>query len=191
MKEERNFLYGFLRLIYKTILKILYKPKIIGIENLKINGPLILAGNHRHAFDPVVVMMSTKRVVHFLAKIEAFKGLHGKIFEKIGLIKVDRSKANPSAIIESEKVLNNGGVIGIFPEGTRNKTEQELLRFKRGAVALSQRTGAIIIPFAIKGTYKFRKNINIEFGKPINISKMGTTEANDYLRSEVLKLLRK
>lgn len=190
--EEKDFVYNFFRGIYKTILKILYRPRIIGAENLPKTGSIILAGNHRRAFDPVLVMMSTKRIVHFLAKAEVMKGLHGKLFERLGAIKVDRSKANPHAILESEKILKDGGAIGIFPEGTRNRTKEELLAFRKGAVMMAQRTNSKIVPFAIKGKYRaFRGRVEIEFGNPIDVTGMDTKDANDYLKEEVLKLLRK
>lgn len=137
-------------------------------------------------------MMSTDRIVHYMAKEELFKGLHGKIFNKIGLIKVYRGKPNYKAIEEAEKILNNGGTIGIFPEGTRNKTQNNLLEFRKGAVRIAKSTNTPILPFAIKGEYKlFRKSITLEFGNPIDVNKMEIEEGNEYLRNEVLKLYRK
>lgn len=170
IKTERCFLYQFLKIIYSTLLKILFRPQIIGKENIPPKGALIFAGNHRHAIDPTVVMMSTDRIVHYMAKEELFKGLHGKIFNKIGLIKVYRGKPNYKAIEEAEKILNNGGTIGIFPEGTRNKTQNNLLEFRKGAVRIAKSTNTPILPFAIKGEYKlFRKSIKVEFLKPLKI----------------------
>ena len=170
IKTERCFLYQFLKIIYSTLLKILFRLQIIGKENIPKKGALIFAGNHRYAIDPTVVMMSTDRIVHYMAKEELFKGLHGKIFNKIGLIKVYRGKPNYKAIEEAEKILNNGGTIGIFPEGTRNKTQNNLLEFRKGAVRIAKSTNTPILPFAIKGEYKlFRKSIKVEFLKPLKI----------------------
>lgn len=192
MKENKNHLYKICKIIYSVLLKILFRPTIYGIENIPKEGSLIFAGNHRHALDPIVVMSNTNRVVHYMAKEELFKGLHGIIFEKIGLIKIHRNKSNPLAVIEAENILKQGGTIGIFPEGTRNRTENELLKFKHGTVVIAKKTNTKIMPFAIKGKYKlFRKGLIIEFGKPIDVSKMELEEANEYLRNEVLKLLRK
>lgn len=193
MKKEKNFTYSFFKAIYFTIITILYRPKFIGKDNIPKEGAVILAGNHKHALDPTLVMMSTNRVVHFLAKAELFKGIHGKIFEKIGLIKVDRKKSNPLAIKKSKEILNNEGVIGIFPEGTRNKTKEVVLRFHHGAVTLAKSTNSKIVPFAIKGEYKlFRNNLIIEFGKPYNIlEEEEVKEANDDLKKEIVELLRK
>jgi 1-acyl-sn-glycerol-3-phosphate acyltransferase len=192
MKKEKNFIYSVLKPIYTILLIILFRPKVIGKENIPESGPIIFAGNHKHAVDPTMVMMSTKRLVHFMAKEELFKGLHGWAFKNMGLIKVRRGKSNPGAIIDAENVLNNGGTIGIFPEGTRNKGEEELLRFRTGTVRLAQKTNTLIVPFGIKNKYKLcRKNVILEFGKPIDVNNMEIDEANDKLRNEVLKLLRK
>ena len=191
MKENKK-LYKLAKKIYSTLLKILYRPEAHGIENIPKEGPVIFAGNHRHAFDPIVVMTYTDRTVHYMAKESLFKGLHGKIFESIGLIKVYRTKSNPAAVIEAEQILKQGGTIGIFPEGTRNRTNEELLKFRHGAVAIAKQANAPIIPFAIKGEYKlFRKGLIIEFGKPVDVTNTETEEANDFIRNEVLELLRK
>jgi len=190
--KENKLLYKTLKIIIGTLLKILYRPKAYGTENITKEGPIIFAGNHKHAFDPVVVMTHTDRIVHYMAKESIFKGLHGKILESIGIIKVYRTKSNPTAVIEAEQILKQGGTVGIFPEGTRNKTDQELLKFRHGAVAIAKKANSPIIPFAIKGEYKlFRKGLIIEFGKPVDVSEMEIEEANDVIRNEVLKLLRK
>ena len=190
--KENKALYKFLKIIYSSLLKILYRPTVKGAENIPNEGAVVFVGNHRHAFDPVVVMTHTNRIVHYMAKESLFKGLHGFLFKRIGLIKVYRSKSNPMAVVEAVEILKNGGTVGIFPEGTRNKTDQDLLRFRHGAVAIAKQANAQIIPFAIKGEYKlFRKGLTIEFGKPVDISKMETEDANEYTRNEVLELLRK
>ena len=192
MKESKNYLYKICKVIYTILLKIIFRPKVIGKENIPNDGSLIFAGNHKHAVDPTLVMSSTNRIVHYMAKEELFKGLHGIIFKKIGLIKIYRNKSNPHAIIEAENILNNGGTIGVFPEGTRNKTDKELLKFRHGAAVLAKKTNTKILPFAIKGKYRvFRRGVIIEFGKPIDVCNMEIEDANDYLRNEVLKLLRK
>ena len=192
MKKEKKFMYRLLKTIYTVLLKILFRPQIIGKKNIPEDGALIFAGNHKHAVDPTMVMMSTNRVVHYMAKEELFKGIHGWLFNKIGLIKVYRGKSNPQAVVEAEKILKNGGTVGIFPEGTRNRSNEKLLKFRHGTVAIAQKTNTLILPFAIKGEYKlFRKGVILEFGKPIDVEKMELEEANEYLRNEVLNLLRK
>ena len=192
MKEEKNYLYKVCKIIYTILLKILFRPKVYGVENVPKDGCLIFAGNHKHALDPIMVMSSTDRIVHYMAKEELFRGVHGKLFEKIGLIKIHRNKSNPIAVLQAEKILKDGGTIGIFPEGTRNRTEKELLKFRHGTVVISQKTNSPIVPFAIRGKYKlFRKSVEIEFGKPIYTSNKELEEANEELKNEVLNLLRK
>ena len=190
--KENKVLYKACKLIYTTLLKILYRPTAIGVENIPEDGAIIFAGNHRHAFDPVVVMTHTKRIVHYMAKETLFKGLHGILFKEIGLIKVYRTKSNPEAIQSAVELLKSGGTLGIFPEGTRNRTDKELLKFKHGAVTIAKQSNSKIVPFAIKGEYKlFSNKLIIEFGKPINVSNMELDTANEYIRNEVLNLLRK
>lgn len=190
--KENKVLYGFLKIIYSTLLKVLYRPTAIGVENIPEDGAVIFAGNHKHAFDPVVVMTHTKRFVHYMAKESLFKGIHGLIFKGMGLIKVYRTKKNPVAVLEAVEILKSNGTIGIFPEGTRNRTEDELLRFKSGAVRMAKEANSKIVPFAIKGEYKlFKKKLIIEFGKPLDVSEMEIEKANEILREEVLNLLRK
>lgn len=192
MKKGNDKLYKFYTSIAIFLFKILYRPQVIGKENIPEDGALLIAGNHKHAFDPLMVIMSTKRVVHYMAKNEVFKGLAGVIFDRIGLIRIYANKSNQKAVIDAENVLNNDGTIGIFPEGTRNRTKEELLRFKKGTVRMAKATNTKIIPFAIRGDYKlFRKSVVVEFGKPIDVVNMEIEEANQYLKDEVAKLLRK
>lgn len=190
--KENKVLYKICKLIYTVLLKVLFRPTAIGTENIPEDGAMIFAGNHRHAFDPVVVMTHTKRIVHYMAKASLFKGLHGILFKHLGLIKVYRTKNNPEAIQSAVELLKQGGTLGIFPEGTRNKTEEPLLKFKHGAAKIAKEANSKIVPFAIKGEYKlFRKKLIIEFGKPIDVSDMEVEVATDYIRNEVLNLLRK
>lgn len=192
MEKEKNHLYKIVKPIYTILLKLLYNPQVLGRENITKEGPVIFVGNHVHAFDPIMVMSSTKRIVHYMAKEELFKGLHGWIFRKIGAIPVHRKSSNQLAVMEAERILKNGGTVGIFPEGTRNRIKGELLPFKKGAAMIAQRTNSKVIPFAIKGEYKLlRKSIIIQYGAPVELSNLEKNEATEKLRLEVLKLMRK
>ena len=121
--------------------------KIIGKENIPIEESLIIASNHKHAMDPLMIILATKRTIHYLAKIELFKGPLKLFFNAVGTLPVDRKNRNPDTVSKAEEMLKNGGAIGIFPEGTRNKTigtkdEVDLLPLKFGAVSLAQKTNA-------------------------------------------------
>lgn len=184
--------YKTLKFVLKPIFKILYRPTIINKEQIPKEKAFIFAGNHKNALDPALVALSTKRTVRFLAKKELLEGKTKLFFKAIKAIPVDRSKANKEAINTAIEVLNNGDIISLFPEGTRNKTNKILLPFKFGAVSMAQKTKSPIVPFAITGDYKlFRKGIQIEFGEPIDISKMELQEANEYLMQKVEELIKK
>lgn len=192
MKKETNHLYRIVRPIYTILLKLLYRPQFLGTENIQKEGAIIFAGNHIHAFDPIMVMSSTRREVHYLAKSDLFKGVHGWLFRRIGLIPVYRSRKNPVAVMEAERILKNGGIIGIFPEGTRNRTKDELLPFRKGTATIAQRTDCKVVPFAIKGEYKlFKRKITIQYGTPMDLLNLDRNEATEKLRNEVLELIRK
>ena len=138
------------------------------------------------------MIISTKRVVHFLAKDEYFKGKFAWFFKATGCISVDRDAHDGVAKNQAIEILKNGGAVGLFPEGTRIKTKEKLLLdFKYGTVSMAQKTNAKIIPYAVTGDYKFRsKNLMIRFGKAFSVSKdESLEEANKKLYKEVNKLL--
>ena len=190
MKEEVN-LYRIVRPILAFLIRILYWPVIIGNDNIPKKGRCVLAGTHIFDFDPILIMASTKRNVYFIAKKELHDGKFGFIFRWAGTIPVDRSKKNPNARIKAEEALNNGKIIGIFPEGTTIKKKGELLPFKYGAVSIAKKTNAKIVPFAIIGEYKLFSKIKIVFDKPIDISKLDLEEANKLLREKIVNLIEK
>ena len=136
-------------------------------------------------------MCGTKRVVHFLAKKELFDR-HERLLRKLGVIKVDRSKKNPEVIDEACELINNGEVVGIFPEGTFNKSEYIIMPFKYGTVKIANKAGVPIVPFAIVGEYKrFKKGLRIIFGKPLYIEdKTDLTKENVKLMNSVITLMR-
>ena len=107
-----------------------------------------------------------------MAKKEYFDGKMAWFFKMVGCIPVDRSKKDDNATSKALEVLNQGFALGLFPEGTRNKTKEFLLPFKFGAVSMAKKTNATIVPFGITGDYKFRsKNLTIRFGKPYKVTK--------------------
>lgn len=187
-----NFIYSINRILGKILIKIFYRVKIVNKNNIPKNGPFILAGNHKSNYDCVMLMSSTNKKIRFLAKKELLESKIGFFFRLMGIIPVDRSRKNKEALNEAYNVLNNKGVIGIFPEGTFNKTEYIVKPFKFGAVKMAMETNAKIIPFAIIGEYKlFRKGVKIVFGKPYKISSDDIKIENNILMNNVIDLLNK
>lgn len=183
-------LYKIVRPIVYIFIK-LYRPRYIGINNIPKDGAFILAGNHTSKLDPILVASSTKRCVHFFAKDSLYKGIKKPLFKGLGIIPVNRSIKDKNALNNGIKCLKDNHVIGIFPEGTINKTNDIIMEFKYGAVKMSNETNSKIIPFAIKNKYKFlKKNVTIIFGKSL-IATDNLEESNIKLMNEVKKLLKK
>jgi len=190
MKEEHKKSYVFFRTILKGIFKLWYNPKITGGENIPKEGPILVCGNHLHVMDQCSVIISTKRMIHYLAKKEYFDGKFAWFFKACGCIPVNRSIKDENAKNRAIELLKNGYAVGLFPEGTRNKTDQKLLPFKYGAVSMAIKTSATIVPFGISGEYKFRsKNLKIKIGKPFKVDNMTYEEANELLKEKISALM--
>ncbi len=187
MKEP--MLYRAVRGPLTGIFKLVYKPEFIGLENIPESGRIILAGNHTNYFDCLLVSASTKRVVHYLAKDELVKGALKPIFMGCGIIPVNRRTKDPQAMRAAEAYLEDEKLIGIFPEGTINRTDDIIMPFKFGAVKMAKNTGTKIVPFAITGKYKpFKKGVRITFFEPIEVGE-NIEEANNKLMEIVSEKL--
>lgn len=162
MKEAR--LYRMVRPLLKVFSTVCFRPTFIGCENIPKDGAFVLAGNHTNILDPVMLTCVSKRTIHFLAKYELTKGIRKIIFNHMGIIPVNRSIHDSNALKVAIDALNDGEVIGIFPEGTVNKGKETILPFKTGAVRMAKETSSLIVPFIIKGEYRlFRKGPIIKF----------------------------
>lgn len=191
MKNNEPFFYKVFKIILGPIFKFYYKPKIIGKENIPKDGPILVVGNHKHLYDQCLAILATKRVIHYMAKKEYFDDKKVAWFFKIsGCISVDRQNKDKEAAAKAIELLNNNKAVGLFPEGTRNRTEAILLPFKFGAVSMAKKTNAYLVPFGIKGDYKFRGGVTIKFGKPFKVGKMNLEVANKKLSRDIKKLMR-
>ena len=186
-KESHSKGYKFFKTVLGAIFWLYYRPKIVNKEVIPKDGPIILCGNHIHMLDQCAPLLSTKRMVHYMAKKEYFDGKFAWFFKAAGCISVNRSIHDSDAKAKALEVLNNGWALGLFPEGTRNRTEETLLPFKMGAVSMAQKTGATIVPFAITGEYKFWKNnLTVTFLKPFKVGKNDDLEkVNEKFRNQI------
>lgn len=100
-----------------------FSPTIIGAENIPKDGAVVIAGNHKNISDQFLVFLATKRVVNYMAKREYFDGALAPLFRWAGCIPVNRDGFDAAAVRRAIKILKRGGAVGIFPEGTRNKTD--------------------------------------------------------------------
>jgi 1-acyl-sn-glycerol-3-phosphate acyltransferase len=189
------FIYKVVRFIGRPIYKIVFRPKYYGVDNIPSKGAVILAGNHTNNLDAAMMIGAPKRIVHMMAKKELFNNkISNCFFRSMGCISVNRSIHDENAKSEAIDVLKNNEVLGIFPEGTVNKTlykdnEQLILPFKYGAVSFAKKTNAYIVPFAINGKYKiFSKDLKITFGKPYKVTSDLESE-NEKLMNIISKMI--
>jgi 1-acyl-sn-glycerol-3-phosphate acyltransferase len=153
----------------------LWKPRVLGAWRMPASGPAILAVNHSHNIDGPMVMGVSPRPTHFLIKKEAFIGPLDPFLTAIGQLKVDRSVADRGAITQALDVLKAGGVLGIFPEGTRG--EGDFASLRAGLAYFAVRSGAPVVPVAVlgssekpgrlmKGLPPLRSRVDVVFGDP-------------------------
>ena len=191
MKDYK--LYRILRPLINIIIKVVYRPTYIGLDNIPKDNKIILAGNHTNNLDCLLLISSTKRTIHFLAKDSLYKGIKKVLFKNMAIIPVNRKIHDKNALNNAIKVLNEDKVIGIFPEGTINKTKDIIMPFKIGAVKMASDTNSKLVPFIITGKYKiFNNNLKIEFLKPLSIPKeKDLTTYNKKLMNIIRENLRK
>jgi 1-acyl-sn-glycerol-3-phosphate acyltransferase len=152
----------------------LWRPRVLGAWRVPAQGAVILAGNHSHNIDGPMLIGTTPRPVHFLVKREAFTGPLGPFLHSIGQVKIDRDSVDRQAIAAALGVLERGGVLGIFPEGTRGAGEFAQLR--AGLAYFAVRSGAAVVPVAVLGSARrsrlvgalppLRARIDVVFGEP-------------------------
>ncbi|MEW1655355.1 MULTISPECIES: lysophospholipid acyltransferase family protein [unclassified Streptomyces] len=128
----------------------LWKPRVLGAWRMPAAGPVILAVNHSHGIDGPMLMGTAPRPVHFLIKKEAFVGPLDPFLRGIGQLKVDRQATDRKAISDALGVLSDGGVLGIFPEGTRG--EGDFASLRAGLAYFAVRSGAPVVPVAVLGS---------------------------------------
>lgn len=190
LKKIGRVIISFLILTY---CRIVYKLKVVGIENVPKEGAVIFCGNHRTYLDPPLVVVTAGRHMRFMAKEELRKNwlfaFLGVIFDAIY---VKRDSKDISAMKDALKTLKSGECVGLFPEGTRNGLEKNDGKLKNGAAYLALKTGAKIVPIGIQGDTKPFTPAKIIFGKPLDLSKyQGIKKIDENVEDEVSELLKK
>ncbi len=165
----------FERKIVKAILhglyKIVYRIEIIGAQNIPQEGACIICPNHVNYLDAVGLVTACKRKVNFVGKDDLFDNpilcWLGRLFD---VIPVKRGQQDMEFMKRTLKLLKNGEVLGLFPEGTR-KGIVKTGKLKNGAAFLSLRTGSPVIPCGIQGNFKPFTKVTIIYGKPLVFEK--------------------
>ncbi|MFI5101136.1 MAG: lysophospholipid acyltransferase family protein [Actinomycetes bacterium] len=179
------------------LLRLFFRPWVEGLENVPDEGPVILASNHLSFSDSIFLPLVVPRHITFLAKSDYFtgKGLKGRLtaffFKHIGQVPIDRSggSASQAAIDTGLRVLNEGSLLGIYPEGTRSPDGQ-LYRGRTGVARMALESGARVIPVAMIDTDKIQPpgrirpkimRVGIKIGRPLDFSRYAGMEGDRFV----------
>lgn len=186
------FYYLLKYVLLGPLLRLFFRPRIEGLDNVPAEGPAIVAGNHLSFSDHFLMPAMLKRRITFLAKAEYFtgEGVKGRLtaffFRSAGQIPVDRSgkEAGQAAIREGLGVLAKGELLGIYPEGTRSH-DGRLYKGKVGVAVMALRAGVPVVPCAMIGTFEAQPPgrkiprihpVTIRFGKALDFSRYAGME---------------
>ncbi|AJT68292.3 hypothetical protein T261_6683 [Streptomyces lydicus] len=186
-----------LKAILGFVMRVLYRPKVEGMERIPETGPVILAGNHVTFIDSMFLSLLVKRPVYFIGKDEYVtgKGLKGRLmawfFTSAGMIPVDRDGGHGgvAALMTGRRVLEEGKAFGIYPEGTRSP-DGRLYRGRTGIARLALMTGAPVVPFAMIGTDKVQPGgkgvpriapVTVRFGEVLDFSRYDGMDRDRYV----------
>lgn len=186
------FYYLLKYVVLGPLLRVVFRPRIEGLEHVPASGPAIIAGNHLSFSDHFLMPAILKRRITFLAKAEYFTGpgLKGRLtaffFRSAGQIPVDRSgkEAGQAAIREGLGVLRKGELLGIYPEGTRSH-DGRLYKGKVGVAVMALTAGVPVVPCAMIGTFEAQppgkvvpriRPVTIRFGEPLDFSRYAGME---------------
>ncbi|MGH3728220.1 MAG: lysophospholipid acyltransferase family protein [Micromonosporaceae bacterium] len=182
-------------------LKLVWRPKVEGLEHIPDDGPAILASNHLSFSDSIFLPLVLKRKIVFVGKSEYFTGRGFKgwfnrfFFTGVGTIPVDRTggRAAQAALETAKRVLGEGKLFGIYPEGTRSP-DGKLYRGKTGVARLALETGAPVIPALMMNTDEIQPvgkilprvmRVHIRLGRPLNFSRYAGLAGDRFIERSV------
>jgi len=189
-----------IKAVLGSLLRVLFRPQVDGADRIPGTGPVILAGNHLTFLDSMILPLVTRRQVVFIGKDEYVtgRGLKGRLmawfFTGVGMIPVDRDggRGGVAALMTGRRVLEEGRVFGIYPEGTRSP-DGRLYRGRTGIARLALMTGAPVVPFAMIGTNEVQpsgsglprigggRRIRVRFGRPLDFSRYDGMDRDRYV----------
>ncbi len=153
--RERGFsrpLYAVIRALARAVLRTWFRVRVSGAEHIPEHGGVIVAPNHKNFLDPFFIGIVAGRHVRFLAKVELFKGPLAFLFTRLGAFPIRRGESDTEALDTAAAILKAGGLVVVFPEGTRVDEPDTLGAPRHGAGRVAIESGVPIIPTAITGT---------------------------------------
>ncbi|WP_144511324.1 1-acyl-sn-glycerol-3-phosphate acyltransferase [Bacillus sp. FJAT-22090] len=187
-------LYSFAKTVVYGVLKPIYRFEVIGADKFPKEGGILLCSNHIDNLDPPVVGINAPRPVNFMAKEELFNlPILKSILPGVRAFPVKRGMSDRDALRRALKLLKDGEVVGLFPEGTRSKDGQLGKGFS-GAGFFALRGEANVVPCAIIGPYKPFKRLKIVYGEAIDMQpyrerKASADEVTEVIMANIAALL--
>lgn len=174
--KRRSAIFVVGRILLAPVFKLMFFYKVKGKKNLPKEGSYIVCCNHLSNYDPILLSLTQRRQIYYMAKAELFeKKFPAWVITKLGAFPVQRGAGDGKAINTAEEVVKDGRLLGIFIEGTRSKTG-EFLRPKSGAAIIAHQTQTPVIPVCITPKNKKIKvfqRVTISWGKPLSIEELG------------------
>lgn len=161
--------YSFGKPLVKFFYHLFFRISVEGQNHVPKSGGVLICCNHRSDLDPPLIGTSMARELSFLAKEELFKiPLFGRLLRRLHAFPIRRGRGDRGALRLAIRLLEEGHVLLVFPEGKRNRSSSRLLKGMSGAGFFTLKTDAVVVPCAIIGEYKFRHQLKVVFGPPID-----------------------
>jgi len=175
-------LYAVVRGLVAPFIRVWFRLRVTGVEHVPAEGAAIVAPNHKSFWDSFFIGVCTRRHLRFMGKTELFTGWKGPLLVRLGAFPVRRGQSDEDALETARVILRQGGLLALFPEGTRVRDPDELGNPKRGAGRLALESGAALVPTAITGTDHLflgpvpkPKKVQVAFSAPIQVSELVAT----------------
>jgi 1-acyl-sn-glycerol-3-phosphate acyltransferase len=172
-------LYALVRALLAPFLRIWFRMHVSGAEHIPAEGAAIVAPNHKSFWDSFFIAVCTRRHLRFMAKTELVQPRYGRMLVRLGAFPVRRGEADAEALETARTILRQGGLLALFPEGTRVRDPEQLGHPRRGAGRLALETGAPLVPAAIVGTERLfigpipkPRRVQVAFAEPIPVAEL-------------------
>ncbi|PRX46193.1 1-acyl-sn-glycerol-3-phosphate acyltransferase [Prauserella shujinwangii] len=192
------WLHDVARLIARCLYRPAFRIRVDGLERVPRTGPVVLVANHSSLVEPQLIFGMLPRRSVFLVKSELFAGPAGPALHRIGQVRVTRGAPDREALATAVRVLRDGGLVAVFPEGTRGAGD--VASAQQGAAWLVRVTGAVVLPVAVRGTLRppgtrrrFRPRVDLLVGEPfapdVPRGRAGLAEGTERIRATLAALV--
>lgn len=187
------------RAVGRVLFRPAYRIRVEGMERVPRSGPVVVIANHSSMIEPQLIFGLLPRRSVFLVKQEAFVGPAGWALRKLGQLAVRRGAPDRTPLLEAVRLLRGGGLVAVFPEGTRGSGDVD--NVQRGAAWLVRSSGAVVVPIATRGTRRpvgsrrrWRPVVDVLVGPPFTVEvprgKEGLARATERVRAELAATVR-